>query len=542
MNKIVNVTRSLIFSQQKTIFSSAILIATTIVIARFFGFLRFRVLASYFPKEQLDIFFASFRIPDIVFEILITGALTSSFIPIFIKYKDNKKELTENISSIINLVFLGLFLLIIFLFIFLKKIISIITPGYSPQKVELITFLSSILLFGQLPFLILGNFLTGIGQANKTFFLPSIAPIFYNLAIILTTVFLNNYLGLLAPILGVVFGSLTIFLIQFPLLFFDGFFYRFILKINAAVKEFIKMAVPRILTVIVSQIDATIDLTLTTFLKPGSYTAFYLAQHLQLLPVSIIGVAFGQASLPYLSDLVKEKKEIELKQIIEETILCLLFLSLPFSIFFIFARTPLIRFFFGGEKFDWEATVTTAKTLSYFAIGLPFHTLYYFLTRCFYAFLDTKTPFLIGLFSIIVNTFLSIFFIFFLKLSVWALALSFSFSIFLNIFFLFLFLIKKIKNINYLNLIIETTKIIAASAFASLPSYIFLKIADPWIFNTIYTINVFFLLFSVALIYFFWYLFFSWVFNVKQLYLFTKLIVRAKEYQKKIIELFNPYD
>jgi len=444
MNKIVKVTKSLIFFQQKTIFSSAILIAATIVFARFFGFLRFRVLASYFPKEQLDIFFASFRIPDIIFEILITGALTSSFIPIFIKYKDKPEELRENISSIINLIFLILFLIILTLFIFLKKITLVITPGFSPQKVDQITFFSSILLLGQLPFLILGNFLTGIGQANKIFFLPSIAPIFYNLAIIITTIFLHQ-LGLLAPVMGVVFGSLTIFLIQIPLLFFDGFFYQFVLKINAAVKEFFQMAIPRILTVIVSQIDATIDLILSTFLKAGSYTAFYLAQHLQLLPVSVIGIAFGQASLPYLSNLVKEKKEIELKQIVEETILCLLFLSLPFAIFFIFGRTPLVRLFFGGEKFDWEATVVTAKTLSYFALGLPFHTLYYFLTRCFYAFLDTKTPFLIGLFSIILNTFFSVFFIFFLKLPVFALSLSFSMAIILNTLSLFLFLNQKNK-------------------------------------------------------------------------------------------------
>jgi len=541
MNKIVKVTKSLIFFQQKTIFSSAILIAATIVFARFFGFLRFRVLASYFPKEQLDIFFASFRIPDIIFEILITGALTSSFIPIFIKYKDKPEELRENISSIINLIFLILFLIILTLFIFLKKITLVITPGFSPQKVDQITFFSSILLLGQLPFLILGNFLTGIGQANKIFFLPSIAPIFYNLAIIITTIFLHQ-LGLLAPVMGVVFGSLTIFLIQIPLLFFDGFFYQFVLKINAAVKEFFQMAIPRILTVIVSQIDATIDLILSTFLKAGSYTAFYLAQHLQLLPVSVIGIAFGQASLPYLSNLVKEKKEFELKQIVEETILCLLFLSLPFAIFFIFGRTPLVRLFFGGEKFDWEATVVTAKTLSYFALGLPFHTLYYFLTRCFYAFLDTKTPFLIGLFSIILNTFFSVFFIFFLKLPVFALSLSFSMAIILNTLSLFLFLTKKIKNINYSYLIGETLKIFTATLIASLPSYLFLKVADPWIFNTRYTINVFFLLFSVALIYFFWYIFFSWVLDVKQLYLFTKLIGKAKEYQKKIIELFNQYD
>jgi len=541
MNRIVKVTRSLIFFQQKTIFSSAILIAIAIIIARFFGFLRFRVLASYFPKEQLDIFFASFRIPDIIFEILVTGLLTSSLIPIFIKYKDNQKELKENISSIINLIILILLLIILIIFIFLKKIIFIITPGFSPWQVDQITFFSSIILFGQLPFLILGNFLTGISQANKIFFLPSLAPIFYNLPIIITTIFLHH-IGLMAPIIGVVLGGLTFFLIQLPLLFYNGFTYQRVFRINAAVKEFFQMAVPRIFTVIISQIDATIDLILATFLKAGSYTAFYFAQHLQLLPVSVIGIAWGQASLPYLSDLAKEKKEIELRRIVEETILSLIFLSLPFSIFFIFGRTPIVRLFFGGEKFDWEATVLTAKTLSYFALGLPFHTLHYFLTRCFYAFLDAKTPFFIGLFSIIINTSFSIFFIFFLKLPVFALALSFSIAIILNTSFLFLFLTKKIKSINYSYLLSEILKIFTASVIASLPSYLFLKVADTWIFNTRYTINVFFLLFSVALIYLFWYIFFSWVLEVKQFYLFTKLIRKAKEYQRKIIELFTQYD
>jgi len=89
---------------------------------------------------------------------------------------------------------------------------------------------------------------------------------------------------------------------------------------------------------------------------------------------------------------------------------------------------------------------------------------------------------------------------------------------------------------------IETSKIFLASFTAAIPSYLFLKIADPLIFNTRYTINVFFLLSSVALIYFFWYLFLSWLINIQSLYLFTKLIIKAKEYQKKIIEIFTQYE
>ena len=89
-------------------------------------------------------------------------------------------------------------------------------------------------------------------------------------------------------------------------------------------------------------------------------------------------------------------------------------------VFFVFARTPLIRVFFGGEKFDWDATVQTAYTLSYFALSLPFHAVYYFLTRCYYALFDSKTPFIISLFTVAINTLLSLYFILVVKLPIWS--------------------------------------------------------------------------------------------------------------------------
>ena len=101
-------------SKQRTIISSTLIVASTIILSRLFGFLRYRVLAGYFGKEELDIF-ASFRIPDIVFELLITGALTTSFVPIFIRYQKNKEDLDINISSIINITTGILFFLILVL-------------------------------------------------------------------------------------------------------------------------------------------------------------------------------------------------------------------------------------------------------------------------------------------------------------------------------------------------------------------------------------------------------------------------------------------
>lgn len=513
-----------------------------IVLTSLSGFLRYRILAGYFNKEELDIFFASFRIPDLIFEILITGALTSTFIPIYVKYKNNKKELSENISSIINLIFILLTIFVVIVSIFLDRLIPILTPGYDSVKMEKIINLSRLLLLGQLPFFVLGNFLTGIGQANKTFFLSALAPIIYNLAIIVTTMFLYNSLFLLAPIWGIVIGAFFLFAIQLPLLFNSDFTYQFILKKTKGLMEFIKLVIPRAFTVMVAQIDATIDLTLTTLLGSGAYTVFYLAQHLQLLPVSVIGIAFAQASLPYLTEIFQEKRMDEFKKIITDSLLNLFYLTIPISFFFIFARTPLVRLFFGGQKFDWEATVSTAVTLSYFSISLPFHGCYYFLTRCFYSIQDSRIPFYISVFSILINTALSLLSIFIFHLPVWALALSFSISMIINSSLLFVIISSKLQGLGLKEIFVDIGKMFFSAFLSAFVSYFSMKFLDGLIFDTSRTINVFFLLSSVALIHFAIYLFLSWLFNLKEIYLLTSLILKLKEYQKKFTEIYIQYE
>lgn len=542
MERFLKKTSSFIFSKQTSIFSSAMLLSMMIIFTSLSGFLRYRVLAGYFNKEQLDIFFASFRIPDLIFEILITGALTTTFIPIYLRYKNSKTELSENISSIINFILLLLTIFIFLTAFFLDKLIPLLTPGYSIQKTEMIIYFSRMLLIGQLPFFVLGNFLTGIGQANKIFFLSALAPILYNLSIILTTVLFHQSLLLSAPIWGVIFGSIVLFIVQLPLLFSSSFDYKLMIKKTRGLIDFIRLVVPRTFTIIVAQIDATIDLTLATLLGGGAYTVFYLAQHLQLLPVSVIGIAFGQASLPYLSEIYQEKRIEEFKKIITDSILNLLFLTIPLALFFIFARTPLIRLFFGGQKFDWDATVQTAITLSYFSIGMPFHSIYYFITRCFYAIMDSKTPFYVSFFSILVNTGLSLLFVFYFKLPIWALAISFSTAITLNSIILFAILVKKISGFDYPLIFYELIKISLAGGISAVISYGLMRLLDGLVFQTAFTINVFLLLAVTFSIFIGLYLFISWIFNVKEIYLVGKLILKAKEYRKRITELYTQYE
>ena len=536
MERLFKKTKSIFMVRQASIFSSAVTLSLMIFISRFFGFLRYRILSTFFTKDLLDIYFASFRLPDIIFEILITGALTSSFIPIYIKYSKNK-DFDRQISSIISFIIGILSLLIIIVLILLPYLVPIITPGFGKEKINQIIYLTRLLLIGQLPFLVLGNILTGIGQANRIFLLSAVVPIIYNLSVIIITVLFASQLSLIAPILGIIIGAILFFIIQLPLLRVIKFKFRLVFSRTKALINFLKMVVPRTMTVIASQIDATIDLSLTTILGSGSYTVFYLGQRLQLLPVSIIGIAFGQASLPYLSEMYQQKRVDEFKRIIVDSILKLFFFSFPIAAFFIFARTPIVRLFFGGQKFDWQATVETATILSCFSISLPFHSIFYFLVRCFYASLDTKTPFYISLFTIFVNISISVISILVLKLPIFALAIAFSIAITLNVTILFFIINSRLNGLDLKKIITESVKIIIATFISSVSAYYLMKLLDGLIFDLSRTINVFFLLTVVTTFYIIIYLLFAWLFNIEEVYSLKRLLTRFSHHKKKTIEI-----
>lgn len=541
MNKLIQQTRKLFLGAQGGMFSSAMILSFMIVISRIFGFIRYRTLAGYFTKDQLDVFFAAFRIPDLVFELLITGALTSSLIPIYIKYQKNETERREVTTSIFNFISVILIVCIIILLPILHIIIPLITPGFQGEKLNEVVLFSRILLLGQLPFLVFGNFFTGIAQARKLFLVTTIPPIIYNVSVIVATLLFAQSNGLYAPIIGINIGAVIFALIQLPVIWDEIAGWRPIFKLHTGVTDFFKMMGPRLLTILVAQIDATIDLTLTTLLGSGAYTIFYFAQHLQLLPVSVIGMAFGQASLPYLTEMVESKKKEDLAEIISESILNILFLTVPIAIYFIFARTPLVRMFFGGEKFDWDATVQTAFLLSYFAVSIPLHSIYYLLTRCFYALLDSKTPFYSSFIGVASNTLFSVIAIVVLRLPVWSLGISFSLSMLMQVGILFFLLQKKVF-FALIPFFLSFFKILIAGIIAAPIPYVLIKLMDNLILDTTRTINIVILLASSVLLYFLLYLFVAWLINVKELSLVARLTFKAKEFQKKITEMYITYD
>lgn len=539
MNKILNKTKQIIFQKQKDILSSVLILSSMMILSRLLGLVRNRTFATFFGKEELDLLLAAHRIPDFVFEVLITGALSSAFIPMFIKYKKDKGELYENISTIINLLSLLMGVFVIIMFVFAGQIIPLITPGFTEAQNQDVINISRIFLISQLPFFIYGNILSGIAQAHKIFMLTALAPLLYTVGVIAGTIFLSESLWLYGPVVGTVAGAFLFFFVQIPILYITGFKFKLMSFNKKVIKEFFTLFLPRTFSVLTSQIEQTIDLSLATLVGSGSVTVVNFAQRLQLFPVAFVGMAFGQASLPYISSLYKERKLSAIRKLFVDSVLQLLYISVPLAFFFIFARTPLVRIAYGGKKFDWEATVLTAQTLSYFGLSVPFHSIFYFVTRSFYASHDTKTPLYINLFSISLNILLSVLFIIVWEYPVWSLGLSFSISITTNVFIHLIAYYKKVDGYDVSKLFRHGVKIYLAGFLASIPAYVVLKLFDQLIIDTTRTINVFGLLSISFAVFGIGYLFFSWLFNIEEIYLLGKLMTKISSFKRTIEEPFT---
>jgi len=469
---------NLLTRQQKNIFSAAAVIMLMVSASRILGLVRNRVLAHFFTAEALSVYFAAFRLPETIFEILIFGTLASAFIPTFTSYlsKNQEKEAWYVANSAINITLTFFLFLAIFLLIFSNSLYKLLAPGFSSSQVELTARLARVLLLAQ-AFFILSYFLTAVLESFQRFLIPALSPLFYNLGIILGTIFLAKKFEIYGPIIGAVIGACFHFLIQIPLAFHLGFRPHFTFDFNhPGVKKIGKLAIPRILELSFLQISKGAELFLASLVSSGAYTYYTFANSLQLLPVSLFGTSIAKAALPSLSYQAAGGKE-EFKKTFYSLFRQVVFLTLPLSVFLTALRIPLIRLAFGAANFTWGSTVQTALTLSAFCLGITPQSLIYLLTRVFYALHNTEFPVKISILAMSFNILLGAIFILILKLPTWSLALAFSLASIIQLFFLTVFLDRKIKFISK-TLFIFVIKVIFSSFVSGGTMFFLLKILD----------------------------------------------------------------
>jgi putative peptidoglycan lipid II flippase len=554
--------RSFFFGKQTTILSAASVLMLIGLVSRILGLVRDRVLVSFFTPQDLDIYFAAARIPNFIFDIVVAGAISTAFIPVFSEYlaRDEEEEAFAAASNLISLSLVFFLILAAIYFIFAKPISELIAPGFTSDQILLMSRLTRIMLAAQ-GFFILANFLTGIAQSFRRFIIPAISLALYNIGIIWGTALLSPTFGLYGPTVGMVVGAFLYLLVQIPLLRILGFRIRWGLDYkNPGVRKITKLMAPRMLALLANQVDATVDVILASLSSLGALTYFSFAQHLQFFPVSLFGLSIAQAALPTLSlsasarppassrgesrDGTAVIKE-EFKKIFLSTLHQMFFLVIPVSVALLVLRIPLVRLAFGAAQFDWEATVTTGYVVAAFAISIFAQSATYLLARAFYALQDTRTPVVIQIVSIIIGIGLSATAILILKLPVWGLALSYSLATFIHAGLLLVFLHRKVGGFGFRRLILPFAKVSAASLTAGSLMYVFLKILDrsAWdqrlsflgkltlpahfevfVIDTRYTLNLAFLTFFVGLIGAAAYLLLSWVLKIEEMKIFLKLL------------------
>jgi len=476
---------------QKSLAFNALIIAVASLASRILGLFRDRVLASEFGAGQvLDSYYAAFRIPDLLFNLLILGALSSAFIPIFTEYI-SKKELDQAwrvASSVINFAILALVGFGSFIFLFAPQIVKLVTPGFDSERLRITIELTRIMLLSPL-FFGVSSIVGGMLNSFNRFFVYSLAPIMYNIGIIAGALFFVPLFGISGLAWGVVVGAFLHLLVQLPSVFKLGFSWRPVLDlVHPGVTRVGALMLPITFGLAVSQISLLVDTIIGSTLKVGSIAVINLANNLASLPIGIIGVSFALSAFPLMAQASSLGQEDKFGDYFMYTLRQILFYILPLSVIFLVFRAQIVRLVLGAGLFGWQDTILTYRALGYFSFGLLAQATIPLAVRAFYASGDTKTPAKICLVALLVNIAGSLVFSRFLGVS--GLAFALTIAAFVNIILLLLALNSKFTSLSLKSIAGPGLKMFFASITAGLFGYFALFAIERFI-NTLTFLGLF---------------------------------------------------
>jgi len=399
--------------ETKNINSAALVLATTSFVSALLGLLRDRLLAGRFGVgDELDIYYAAFRLPDFISMVFIIGAISAAIIPIFSEHLvRSKEEAFRFLSNLLNVFFFCLILICLLLIVFTPQILSVIAPGFSPEKREATVFLTRIMFLSPI-ILGLSNILSAILRVFQRFLISSLAPVMYNLGIIFGILFFVPLMGLKGLAWGVVFGAFLHLVIQIPAVGGIGFKYEKILDFkHAGVKKVVWLTLPRSLGLAADQLNLIVVTAIASTLSSGSIAIFNLASSLSRPIQTFIGNSFSTAAFPSLSLAYSQKDRAKYLKIFFEAFYKILIFIIPISLVIFLFRGFFITIIFKVGKFVSADVNLTAACLGMFALGLFAQSLNLLLAKAFHAVQNTKLPALSSVLDMAITVGLSFLFL-----------------------------------------------------------------------------------------------------------------------------------
>lgn len=400
--------------------AAAVILASSTLVSALLGIFRDRLLNSYYLDTYpvgIDAYTAAFTIPDFMFFILTSGALSVSFIPVFNQrlMSGNKKSAWELSSSMLNLMAIVTLVASILIMVFAGPLVRyVVGPGLDESGTVLAINMMRVIAIN--PFLMsIATVLSSIQQAVGRFVFYALAPALYNVGILVgITVFTGGidlfgiHLfdgGIMGVALGVVFGAILQVFVSIIGLVGLGFDYEFkIYWRNHGFRSVLKLLPARSLDQGIDYVNTIVNTNLSSRMGAGALRSYQQATSLHQMPVNLIGVAISTAFFPRLTEDLGEGNEDKFYDTFRSALRTIIWISLPIAIVAYFGRGYVVSFIKNGGD------PLIASVLGTLMIAIFARSVFHIASRGFYARQDTKTPFIISILAVGFSTILAIVF------------------------------------------------------------------------------------------------------------------------------------
>jgi putative peptidoglycan lipid II flippase len=388
----------MLYKRTSGINEAAFLLGIFTLISQILGLVRDRIFAGTIgPGPILDAYYASFKVPDFLYVSLASLASVTVILPMLSqKFRDGASDNRKSAHVFFNQIFtvfsFTLFSVSIILFICMPWVAKLIVPGFPPESLHNVIWMSRIMLLSPIIFGI-STMIGSVTQMFQKFLIYALAPIMYNAGIIVGALVLYPLMGQIGLALGVILGAALHLGIQVPLLLQESFVPKFTFTINwKEIKNIIKTSLPRTVGLSMSSFTAIILVAIISGFSPGTMSIFTFAFNLQSVPIGVIGISYSVASFPILVRFFQENELEKFTTTILQTLRKIIFWSLPIMALFIVLRAQIVRVLLGTGSFSWNDTRLTAGVLALFVFGIIAQSIVHVLVRAYYAAGNTWKP------------------------------------------------------------------------------------------------------------------------------------------------------
>lgn len=439
-------------SKGQNIGRATLIVMVTLFLSRILGFIREMIVARVYGRSYItDSFFAAFTIPDVMYYLLVGGALSSGFMPVFSSFlaKDDEDGAWKASNTFITVTLIFLVIFNILGIIFAPLLVPLVAKGLAsnPDAFALTVKLTR-LMFTAVTFTVLAGLTRGILHSYNIFNSPSLGPVLYNVGMILGAIILGKPFGIYGIAIGVIIGAALNFAVQFPDFMRVGKRFKLELNLNhKGYRRMLRLMVPAIIGLSISQINLVVNQNIASVLDEGSITALRYANRIMLLPLGIFAMGIATTIFPTMTTQIARNEIDDFKETFAQGLNTTLFITIPSAIGMIVLNAPVVRLLFKTGKFTEADVLITAFALAFYSIGLIGQSAVQIITRGFYAIQDTKGPLKVGILTVVINIILNLIFVNFGSLAIGGIALSYSITSIINMVMLYKMLGKKIKRL-----------------------------------------------------------------------------------------------